>query len=274
MTLWTDFLGAEVRFVEAGGVRTRIVAAGAGDRVLVLLHGRGGHLESWRANVGPLAERGVRVVAFDLLGHGLTGRGDRYGVDDLTDHAEAVLDVLGLRRVTLVGQSLGGWVAARLAQRRPDLVRALGLIEPAGLQSEAERLSDPMMAAAYERGGRAYDEPTADAVRERLTGLVADPAAIDDELVETRRRLYAPAAARDVHRAVRRADNAGALIGRLDLGIPVFLSHGEHGHTPAAVLARAGGRLTTVPGARQWPQLERPDIVNPLLLELATGGTP
>src|SRR5437868_927644 len=80
---------------------------------------------------------------------------------------------------------------------------ALVLVGPAGLQSERERLADPKVAAAYVRGGKAFEEPSADAVRDRLRGLFADPAGIDDELVAIRQKLYAPAGARAVHQAVR-----------------------------------------------------------------------
>ncbi|MDO8188699.1 alpha/beta fold hydrolase [Conexibacter sp. JD483] len=282
MSLWTDFLGARVEWVEAGGVATRVVTAGAagGAAPLVLLHGRGGHLESWRANLVPLA-RTRRVIAFDLLGHGLTGRHDGgYGIAELAAHATAVLDALDIGSAVLAGQSIGGWVGARIALERPELVRALALIEPAGLQSEAQRLADPRVAAAFERGGRAFAEPTADAVRTRLAGLVADPASIDDELVQTRRALYAPEAARAVHRAVRAADNSAALLDAQALatlrerGLPLLLIRGEHGHTPAAVVAQAaqtaGAQLHTLPGAKQWPQLERPGAVNDLLDDFAT----
>lgn len=297
MSLWTDFLGARVERVEAGGVPTRVLTAGPrsggqpGAAPLVLLHGRGGHLESWRANVAPLA-RTRRVIAFDLLGHGLTGRHDGgYGIAELTAHAAAVLDALHIgdaaasrggdaAGVVIAGQSIGGWVGARIALERPELVRALALIEPAGLQSEAQRLADPRVAAAFERGGRAFAEPTADAVRDRLAGLVADPAVIDDELVETRRALYAPPQARAVHRAVRAADNSAVLLDARALttlrerGLPLLLIRGEHGHTPAAVVkvaaTQAGAQLHTLPGAKQWPQLERPGAVNDLLDDFAT----
>lgn len=276
MTLWTDLLGSEVRWIDAGGTRTRTLLAGEGDPPVVLLHGRGGHLESWRANVVPLAGR-HRVIAFDLLGHGLTARhGGGYAIADLTDHAEAVLDALDVSGGVLVGQSIGGWIAARLALRRPDLASGLALIEPAGLQSEASRLADPAVAAAYVRGGRAFEEPSREAVRDRLEGLVADPSLIDDELVEIRRLLYAPAAARAVHAAVRAADNGAALLTPevlARLAVPTLIVHGGAAHTPARIVdhaARAArARLVTVAGARQWPQLERPDLVNALLAEHA-----
>jgi 2-hydroxy-6-oxonona-2,4-dienedioate hydrolase len=279
VSIWTDFLGAELRQQEVGGVSTRVLVAGHGDDVVVLLHGRGGHLESWRATVGPLAEYHT-VVAFDLLGHGLTaGNGGEYRVADLAAHAGAVLDVLGLDRVTLVGQSIGGWVATLLALERPGQIASLVLVEAAGFESEEERLADPAFAQRYKRGGRAFEAPTMEAVRERLTGLVADPATIDDEMVEVRQALYEPDEARAVHRAVRAADNTATLLTPevLErLGLPVLVLRGESAHTPAEVVARAAAaasaRLVIVADAAQWPQLERPEIVNPLIAELAGTG--
>ncbi|MFF5259857.1 alpha/beta fold hydrolase [Actinomadura viridis] len=283
MSLWCDLLGAEIRHVPAGGVTTRIAELGSGPPVF-LLHGRGGHLETFARTLPALAGAGRRAIAFDLLGHGLTGRPGhgRYDVDRLAAHAGAVLDALGLDRADLVGQSLGGWTAALLALRSPGRVRRLALIEPAGLQPEAERLSDATVRAAYERGGRAYAEPTPEAVRERLAGLLADPGTVDPELVGVRTALYRPAEAREVHRRVRAADNgAWLLTPRLlaTLTVPVLFVRGEHGHTPPAVVAAAaaavpGARTLTVPGARQWPQYERPDAVNDALIEFLSKENP
>lgn len=281
MSLWVDFLGAEILSVDVDGISTRVVAIGAGEPTYVLLHGRGGHLESWSANVRPLAESGC-VVAFDLLGHGLTGRGaGSYGVAALTEHAVRTLDVLGLSDVVLVGQSLGGWVGARIAIERRDLVRSLVLIEPAGLQTESERLDDPKVASAYERGGRAFSAPTAENVRTRLLGLVADQSLIDDELVQTRQLLYEPEGARAVHRLVRAAEN-GALVltpnAMSRLSVPVLIVHGALANTPLEVVelaAEAGdARLVTIPGAKQWPQLEASTEVNRLIVEFGSAPVP
>jgi pimeloyl-ACP methyl ester carboxylesterase len=276
VSIWTDLLGADVRHVAAGGVPTRIACLGDGPPV-VFLHGRGGHLETFARNLPAIAGSGRRAIAFDLLGHGLTGRppAARYTVDELAGHALSVLDALGLAQADLVGQSLGGWAAALVALRAPGRVRRLVLIEPAGLQSESERLADVTVRAAYEKGGRAYAEPTAEAVRARLEGLLADPGGVDPELVSVRTVLYRPEEARQVHRLVRAADNAPSLLTprRLaGLAMPVLFVRGEHGHTPQAVVEAARdavprARLLSVPDAKQWPQFERPALVNTALID-------
>jgi 2-hydroxy-6-oxonona-2,4-dienedioate hydrolase len=277
VSLWTDFLGAEVGWIDVDAVSTRVLQAGDGEPTIVLLHGRGGHLESWRANVGALAQR-CRVVAFDLLGHGLTGRhAGGYGVEELTRHAIRTIEVLRLADAVLVGQSIGGWVAAQVARRRPDLVRSMVLVEPAGLQTEAERLSDARVAAAFERGGRAFLEPTFENVRTRLDGLVDRSDAIDDELVRARVALYQPPEARAVHRAVREADNSALVLSAEALGalgVRTLFVHGADANTPQDVVQRAAraarARLVTIDGAKQWPQLERADEVNRLIADFAS----
>ncbi|CAO5165469.1 AB hydrolase-1 domain-containing protein [Frankia sp. AiPs1] len=275
MSLWTDLLGAELRVIPVAGVGTRAVLIGEGPPV-VFLHGRGGHLETFARNLAAVAAGGYRAIALDLLGHGLTERpaDGRYTIDTLTAHATAVLDRLHLDRVHLVGQSLGGWAAALLALATPDRVAGLVLIEPAGLQDEAERLSDTRVRAAYRSGGQAYEQPTAAAVATRLRGLLADPEALDPELVLVRARLYAPDEARAVHRSVRAADHSPWLLTPQRLGeltVPALFVRGEHGHTPPAVVRSAAqaarAQVVTVPGAKQWPQFERPDTVNTAILD-------
>jgi 2-hydroxy-6-oxonona-2,4-dienedioate hydrolase len=270
MSIWTAYLGAEARFADAGGVSTRYVSLGDGP-VLLFLHGRGGHLETFVRNAPVLATR-FRTISVDLLGHGMTAQtsaGD-YSIMALTGHLERFLDTIGVRHAHVVGQSLGGWVAAWLALGRPQRIGKLVLIEPQGLQSEEERLAAPGATERYRAGGEAYENPSHAAVRKRLTGLVADPDLIDDEMVETRWRLYQPEAARDVHQRVRRADNGGALLSpdRLaTLAHPTLFIRGEHGHTPVPIVeasarACANARVLTVPDTKQWPQYERPDLVN------------
>src|SRR5262249_3302604 len=62
MTFWTEALGAEVRYYDAGGIRTRVLEAGTGDPV-VMIHGLSGHAETFIRNVVPLAEAGYHAYA-------------------------------------------------------------------------------------------------------------------------------------------------------------------------------------------------------------------
>jgi pimeloyl-ACP methyl ester carboxylesterase len=269
MSLWTDFSGASFSNLQVAGVKTRVLRMGPDSgRPVVLLHGRGGHLETFQKNVRAWASHRA-VIAFDLLGHGMTAQGGQlYDIGELRSHAEAVIDSVAGQDYDLVGQSLGGWIATLIALDNP-LVRRLVLIEPAGFQTEEQRMSDPAVRGAAERGGRAFDTPTPADVALRFAQLLLDEKSIDPEMVELRTRFYRLPGAGEVHKAVRTANNSRWILtdARMtDLRADVLIVRGEHGHIPRAVLTavalRAGGELVTVPQAKQWPHYENPAVVN------------
>jgi len=273
LSLWTDLLGGEVRFAETAQGRVRYLAAGEGDAV-VLLHGRGGHLETFARNLGPLS-KSYRVTAIDLAGHGLSDPiAPPYTIERLAAHMRGAFSALLLTKPHVVGQSLGAWVAAHMALEDARFCDRLVLIEPAGLMAEEERLANPKIAEAYKKGGEAFETPTREAVAKRMGGLVADPASIDDELLDIRTALYQPEAARAVHKAVRNADNSAFLLTpeRLrGLEPKTLFIRGAQSNTPesvtaAAVAACRDAKLAVVPG-KQWPQFESPDTVNSIIKE-------
>ena len=94
---------------------------------LVLIHGSGASGACWGPVVGALAGH-HHVIRVDLPGCGQSPPAPSYEVPEQAGHVAALLDDLGLRHVTLVGHSSGGYVATALAERRPDLVGSLALI--------------------------------------------------------------------------------------------------------------------------------------------------
>jgi 2-hydroxy-6-oxonona-2,4-dienedioate hydrolase len=139
-TFWLEMLGAEVRYYAAAGVRTRSLEAGSGPP-LVLLHGTGGHAESWIRNVVPLGAH-FRVYAIDMVGHGLSAKPPLdYTPRDYAAHLVAFLDAAGIARAHVTGESLGGWVALWLALDHPQRVDRLILNTAAGLKLTDARRS-------------------------------------------------------------------------------------------------------------------------------------
>ncbi len=96
---------------------------------LLLIHGSGASTRSWDPLV-PLLTDSHRVIRIDLLGHGRSAKpadGD-YAIPAQACRAGMALDRLGVTNAIVVGHSSGGLTATALAERRPDLVTALALI--------------------------------------------------------------------------------------------------------------------------------------------------
>ncbi|HEU4586016.1 MAG TPA: alpha/beta fold hydrolase [Gemmatimonadaceae bacterium] len=129
--------GVKARFVSLpSGIRVRVVESGPEEgEPVVMLPGWGCSAYAFRKNVGELGERGARVIAVEMKGQGWSdkplGEGE-YSVEALTANVIEVLDVLEVATATLVGLSLGGLVATRVALRTPERVRRLALLDPVG----------------------------------------------------------------------------------------------------------------------------------------------
>ncbi len=96
---------------------------------LVVLHGLLGSARNWQSAGVALAERGHRVLAPDLRNHGVSPWGDDCGYAALAGDVVACLERLALGPVHLVGHSMGGKAAMRLAMDRPDLVSRLTVVD-------------------------------------------------------------------------------------------------------------------------------------------------
>jgi 2-hydroxy-6-oxonona-2,4-dienedioate hydrolase len=186
MSAWLDFAGVPFsqHWIDAGPVRTRVIEAGSGEPLL-LLHGTAGHAEAYTRNMAAHAEH-FRVLAVDMLGHGYTDRPDHpYEVESYVTHLLDLIDALGVERVHLSGESLGGWVAAWLASEHPDRVGKLLLNTPGGATAD-ENVLERLRGLTR----NAIADPTPETVRARLEWLMADPATVTEELVAIRRAIY------------------------------------------------------------------------------------
>jgi pimeloyl-ACP methyl ester carboxylesterase len=108
--------------------------AGAAARVAVFVHGITGWWRTWW-RVGPaLADRGWRVIAVDLRGHGTSPRIDGVATaESLAADVAATIEAQAVVPVdALIGHSLGAAVAMELLHRRPDIARRLVLEDPPG----------------------------------------------------------------------------------------------------------------------------------------------
>jgi pimeloyl-ACP methyl ester carboxylesterase len=135
----------QAEWLQAGDARVRTVVAGRGEPTLVLIHGFGDHLMTWRAVLDRLAGR-HKVVAFDLPGFGVSEKpAGQYTLDAMTDRVRAFLGRLQ-GPLILVGHSMGGEIALNVALSAPDRIEALVLIAPAGFDVGLAGMADSMTA--------------------------------------------------------------------------------------------------------------------------------
>ena len=257
----------ELRHVDVGGVRTRVLRAGSSGPHLILLHGTGGHLEAYARDVAGLAED-FRVTVYDMVGHGWSDLPDRpYTTDVLSDHLLGLMDALGIEAAHLSGESLGGWVAAWTAAHSPDRVDRLVLNTPGNITDKPEvmvRLRESTMAAVL--------DPSDEVVRRRVEFLFHHKGMVTDELVGLRRAVYSrPGFVRAITNTLVlqdpevRRDFAWdpAWVGKITA--PTLLLWTDHDPTggldEAALLLKwlPRAQLHVIEDAGHWPQWEKPE---------------
>ena len=141
-------MSAEVvrRSVRAGGHLLAYQEAGPADApVVILLHGLASDADTWDKAIGRLAERGLRVLAVDLLGHGASDKPDNdYLLVDFAESLAQYMDALGIASATLCGHSFGGAIAMYFGTLHPDRVDRIVLVSAGGLGREVH----PVLRAA------------------------------------------------------------------------------------------------------------------------------
>lgn len=118
------------------------------DTLCLFLHGIGGSRMNWQSQLGAVGDR-VRAAALDLRGYGDSTLGPSQStVDDYCDDILRVAQVLGAKRLILIGLSYGSWIATSFAMRYPDMLAGLvlsggctGMSEAGASERDAFRVS-------------------------------------------------------------------------------------------------------------------------------------
>lgn len=136
------------------GQKIHYYQAGDGPAV-ILLHGLGLDATFWTFVI-PALSRTHRVYAVDMLGF---GRSDKppleYSIETFVEFLEGFMRQAGIPKATLVGLSLGGWIAAEFAAQHPESVDRLVLVDAAGVRPPAP---PPAAALALLNPGSLADE--------------------------------------------------------------------------------------------------------------------
>ncbi|ORL85076.1 alpha/beta fold hydrolase [Prescottella equi] len=277
MTIWNELAGIDfaVKTVDAAGIPTRSLQAGSGDEAVVFLHGTSGHLEAFARNIAVHAAH-YECHAIDMLGHGYTGKPDYpYEIPRYVEHLVNYLDAVGLDKVHLVGESLGGWVAAHLASEQPERVLSLQLLAAGGTVANPE-----VMERIRTSTTKAVQSDDVELTRARLRLLMHDPVDATEELVEARHRIYhQPDFVANIHNLLSLQDMETRQrnllrpdrLARIQAPTLVVWGHeNPFGDVPEAKKMAEdipGAQLQLYPECGHWPQHEQAALYNPLSLE-------
>jgi pimeloyl-ACP methyl ester carboxylesterase len=176
-------------YVDVAGLRTFFIKKGSGPDVF-LVHGASPGASAWvnwHPTIDGLADLGFTVWAVDQPGFGYTENPDDYSMDFRFAHMQAFIAQTGLARYSLVGNSMGGYIVARLALDAPERVQRLvvvssaSLAPPGGAQTQEKHLD-------HVRELREY-EPSLENMRKLTTGTLFDKTLVTDELVRERHEM-------------------------------------------------------------------------------------
>ncbi|MDV2477047.1 alpha/beta fold hydrolase [Rhodococcus zopfii] len=256
------------QFLEINGSATYYHDIGEGKPV-VLLHGSGPGVSAWAnwRHAIPELGKSARVLALDLVGFGATERPAtvKYSLRTWTDHVWSFLDELGLDKVSVIGNSLGGRIAMQMAEDNQDRLERLVLMGSPGV---GMTVTEGLQAL------RNY-EPSPDAMRSLLKDYFAvDKSIITDDLVRIR---YEASAAPGAHEAYRlmffHPDHEGSKLGISEeqvraITVPTLLVHGREDQVvPVDIAWRMldllpNGDLHVFSRCGHWTQIERADEFN------------
>ena len=160
----------------------------AGDEVVVMLHGSGPGASGWanfNRNIQPLTDAGYRVILMDCPGW---SKSDTIVNEGSRSHLNArilkgLVAKLGLNKIHLIGNSMGGHSAVAFALDYPEHVDKLILM---GGGTGGGSLFTPMPAEGIKRIGKLYREPTMDNLKEMMDIFVYDGSSLTEELFQTR----------------------------------------------------------------------------------------
>jgi pimeloyl-ACP methyl ester carboxylesterase len=182
------------RWVVAEGCPVNVIDLGEGPP-MVFIHGLGGSWQNWLEQL-PVFAAGHRCVAFDLPGFGESPRPeDEISIPGYGSLVHTLLGELGIDRAVVVGNSMGGFIAAELAVQHPEAVERLVLVSAAGISSEqlhrrplltGARMSTMVAEWVGSQADRLARRPRARTLL--LSGIFRHPAALPAPLVREQMR--------------------------------------------------------------------------------------
>jgi pimeloyl-ACP methyl ester carboxylesterase len=256
---------------------------------LLLIHGIAGSSRTWRDVIPRLRDR-FTVIAPDLMGHGQSEKpvGD-YSLGAFASGIRDLLEVIGIDRASVVGQSFGGGVAMQLAYQHPERCERLVLVDSGGLGREVNWMlrfltlpgSEYVMPVIFPGFVRNWGDSLFRTINDRgiRLGRFAEMWSAYASLAEAENRQ---AFARTIRSVIDPGGQTVSAMDRLYLAspMPTLIVWGDRddiipvSHARAAHEAMPGSRLVVMEGVGHFPQIEAPEQFVDALLDFIDSTDP
>ncbi len=253
--------GVREETCDIDGFPIHYYCAGRRGTPLILIHGLGGSAENWSRLI-PALSREYLVYALDLPGFGKTPLAPE-GVNIQTHvlYVKRFLDALGYPQATLVGNSMGGWIATRFACAYPERVKHLYLLNSAGLHREQGRSPyAPDRAAAQ----RSVEYMRGRPLPVSLPGFILDAFVRVSQRPAYKRFIKTYDAREELNGVLSQVKTPTTIIWGTEDGLfPITCAHDFHSGI-------AGSELILLPGVGHVPQTQAPAQVARIILKGAS----
>ncbi len=262
---WANLNGLKIRYLESGK---------GNRRHILFIHGLGSSADRW-LDIPSVLSANFHTVALDLPGF---GESDKPATVDYTieNFRETIVEfinkvVINDGKTSIVGHSLGGYIAAEVAIENKNMVERLVLIDSSGMLKKPTPLLEEYLKVAI--------NPTKDKVRKVFEQMVADPTRIPSKLVEGFiSRINLPNAKYAFKSTLENSANKQIGLGRLKLieDIPTLIIWGSEDkvippeHSRLFKEGIANSHIEIIPDAGHAPFAEKPDQVCEILRSFLT----
>jgi len=206
----------------------------------------------------------VVVVTIDLPGHGESGQGRKnWSVESFGDDVKTVVTKLGLKRVVLIGSSMGGPIALEAARRMPDRVVAIVPVDT--LQNVEAKVPQDQLDAVFKQMEADYKNATTSLLNQYFFSATT-PAAVKERVINATLSRQ-PEIAIPMLKAVFSYDPTAAM---RELKVPIRAINADRVPTDLAVNRKYAPQFDVViiKGTGHYPMLEDPARFNQMLAEI------
>ncbi len=287
-SIYTELLGCNIRTIQGKKYVTRVIEYPGPGEPLILIHGTGGSAESYFRNIRNLGTKhGFHVYSMDAMYHGFSSKepvtDDRIGMQ--VEHLLDFMDAEGLDKANVEGESMGSFIALRLAMEHPD--RCLKVVLNTGAAVNFKREFKPSLQpsdALRVLTQELLASPSEETVRHRMEWLMAAPERVDDELVKLRLQFFSMPELQKAQSQVGAGNPAATAQPRRfeeedlqNMKVPalVYWSEFNPGGGPdigehfASLIP--GAKFYNMADAAHWPQYEHPEEHDQVVADFLKG---